>query len=38
MKFKELFTDLKDYSKDYDKKDVESGKAMAILSYIGIFV
>ena len=36
MDFKGMFTDLKDYSKDYDQKDIESGKAMAIISYIGI--
>ena len=36
MKFKELFTDLKDYTAEYDPKDVESGKGMSILSYIGI--
>lgn len=36
MDFKGMFTDLKDYSKDYDQKDIESGKAMAIIFYIGI--
>lgn len=36
MDFKAMFTDLKDYSKDYDKNEIESGKAMGILSYLGI--
>lgn len=36
MDFKGLFTDLKDYSADYDKNEIENGKAMGILSYIGI--
>lgn len=36
MDIKAMFTDLKDHSEEYSKKDKESGKAMAILSYIGI--
>lgn len=36
MDFKAMFTELKDYSKDYDKNEIESGKAMGILSYLGI--
>lgn len=36
MDFKAMFTDLKDYSNEYDKKEIESGKVMAILSYLGI--
>ena len=36
MNFKELFTNLNDYTKDYEQKDIESGKAMSILSYIGL--
>ena len=33
---KNIFTDVKDCTKDYTKKDIENGKAMSILSYIGI--
>ena len=36
MNIKDLFTDLKDYTNEYDRKDIESGKAMSILSYIGL--
>ena len=36
MKFKELFTDLKDYTESYDKNEIESSKFMVILSYIGL--
>ena len=36
MDIKAMFTDLKDHSKDYTKKEKEEGKAFAILSYIGI--
>ena len=35
-KFKSYFTDLKDTSADYTKEEKDAGKAMAILSYIGI--
>lgn len=31
-----MFKDLKDTTGSFDKKDIESGKAMSILSYIGI--
>ena len=33
---KNIFEDVKDETDKYDKKDIESGKVMAILSYIGI--
>lgn len=33
-KVKKLFSDLKDNSKDFSKKEQEDGKAMGILSYI----
>lgn len=33
-KAKEILNDVKDESKSFDKKDIESGKGMAILSYI----
>lgn len=33
-KAKEILNDVKDESKSFDKKEVESGKGMAILSYI----
>jgi len=36
MDIKSLFTDLKDRTKEFNKKEIESGKAMAILSYIGL--
>lgn len=36
MDIKAMFTDLKDYSVDYEKQEKESGKAMAIIAYIGI--
>ena len=35
-KAKEILNNVKDDSNNFDKKDVESGKGMAILSYIGI--
>ena len=35
MDFNAMFTDLKDYSKDYDQKEMESGKLMGVLSYLG---
>ena len=31
-----ILNDVKDDSKSFDKKDIDSGKGMAILSYIGI--
>ena len=31
-----MFKDLKDTTGSFDKKDIESGKAMSILSYFGI--
>ncbi len=37
-KAKEVLNDVKDETNNYDKKDIESGKVMAILSYIGILV
>ena len=30
------FMDVKDETNNFDKKDIESGKGMAVLSYIGI--
>lgn len=36
MDFKALFTDLKDTTNEYDKKDIEKGKLMSILAYLGI--
>ena len=33
---KSLFTDLKDSSAEYTKEEKDAGKAMAVLSYIGI--
>lgn len=36
MNFKELFTDLKDTTSEYDKKEIESGRIMAVLAYLGI--
>ena len=29
------FMDVKDETKNFDKKDIESGKGMAIISYLG---
>ncbi len=37
-KAKDLLNDVKDDSKEFDKKDIESGKGMAILAYILPFV
>ena len=37
-KAKEIINDVKDDSSSFDKKDIESGKVMAILCYIGILV
>jgi uncharacterized membrane protein len=34
-KIKEMFTDLKDTTEKYSKKDIEAGKAMSVLAYIG---
>lgn len=36
MDFKKLFTDLKDTTSKYDKKDIENGKLMSVLAYLGI--
>ena len=36
MDFKAMFTDLKDTTNEYDKKEIENGKVMAILAYLGI--
>lgn len=33
---KKILEDVKDESSSFDKKEIESGKAMALLSYIGI--
>lgn len=35
-KAKKMVSDVKDESSSFDKKDVESGKVMGILSYLGI--
>lgn len=35
-KIKAMFTDLKDTTAEYTPEEIQSGKAMAILSYIGI--
>lgn len=35
-KAKEIINDVKDDSSKFDKKDIEAGKVMGILSYIGI--
>lgn len=35
-KIKGLFTNLQDKSADYSKEEIENGKLMALLSYIGI--
>lgn len=36
MDYKALFTDLKDTTSKYDKKDIENGKLMSVLAYLGI--
>jgi uncharacterized membrane protein len=36
MNLKKLFTDLKDTTSEYDKKDIENGKLMSVLAYLGI--
>jgi uncharacterized membrane protein len=35
-KIKSLFTDLKDSTAEFTKEEIDAGKAMAVLSYIGI--
>jgi len=35
-KIKGLFTNLQDKTADYSKEEIENGKLMALLSYIGI--
>ena len=35
-KIKGLFTNLQDKSADYSKEEIDNGKLMALLSYIGI--
>lgn len=37
-KIKSLFTNLEDKTAEYKKEDIEKGKLMAVLSYIGILV
>lgn len=37
-KAKEIFNDVKDETNNFDKKDIENGKIMAIFCYIGILV
>lgn len=37
-KAEQLVKDVKDDSKSFDKKDIESGKVMSILAYLGILV
>ena len=36
MDFKAMFTDLKDTTSEYDKKEIENGKLMSVLAYLGI--
>ena len=36
MDFKGMFTDLKDTTSKFDKKDIENGKLMSVISYLGI--
>lgn len=36
MKIKELFTDLKDNTEQFEKSEIEKGKLMSILAYLGI--
>ena len=36
MDFKAMFTDLKDNTEQFDKSDIEKGKLMSVLSYLGI--
>ncbi len=36
MDFKAMFTDLKDTTEQFDKKEIENGKLMSVLSYISL--
>ena len=36
MDFKAIFTDLKDTTEEFDKQEIEKGKLMSFLSYLGI--